>query len=108
MTAPQNPEAVKPPETATPTPVVPDTKPPVVVNAPSPSVNFADAVAAFGQQLASVPEKIVDALRESTPATDTTPATQPATTAPAPAAVSATAPKTGRSRFHAWWFGNNG
>lgn len=107
MTTPVQPETNPPPATVTtapPTPPEPARTPVVVAPQPqSPAIG--DAMTQLASHVASLPERIVDALRESTPKPPETPVgNTPANPATAPPAT-LPAVKTTKARFHDFWFG---
>lgn len=124
MTTPPEPQATNPPN-AQPPHVTPEPqRPPVIVQPQAPDTGLADSVRTMANQLAGLPEQIVNSFREATqPAQQPQPdqpsqaatnqsgsgAQPPGSSAPPPPA-SATQQVTGGtgaksgSRFADWWF----
>lgn len=110
MTEPAQPETNPPPANVTnPPPADPAPRPIVVTPQPqSPALH--ETMQSVVNTITALPEKIVDALRESTPRAPEpppAPATQPATnpTAPPPSTEDV---RTTRQRWQDWWFGKGG
>lgn len=107
------PETNPPPATVTTPPPQPPapapTTPPVVVPAQQQSPGIGESMSTLAQHVASLPERIVDALRESTPKPpESAPATAPANapaTAPAGELPPAGDTRNTRQRFLDGWFG---